>query len=74
MWIEVIHETNMDNDVKMTFDTCLVTDKNKLIREYGILVELSKFSRRVYFTHFLVRALSEVMRHVRLRIVGRKWN
>lgn len=74
MWIEVIHDTNMDNDVKMTFDTCLITDQNMLAQEYGISVMLSKHSRRVYLTHFLVRALSEVVRHVRLRFTGRKWN
>ena len=74
MWIEVIHDTNMDNDVKMTFDTCLVTNQNRLAQEYGISVMLSKHSRRVYLTHFFVRALSEVVRHIRLRFTGRKWN
>lgn len=53
MWIEVVHETNMDNDVKMTFDTCLITNKNKLIQEYGVPVILSEHSRVVYFTRFL---------------------
>lgn len=74
MWIEVVHETNMDNDVKMTFDTCLITNKNKLIQEYGVPVILSEHSRVVYFTRFLARALFEIIRHVRLRITGRKWN
>lgn len=73
-WIEVVHKSNMDNDVKMTFDTHLITDSDKLRREYGIPIQLAKNSRRIYYTHFLARAIAEVVRHVRLRFVGRKWN
>lgn len=72
-WLELVHSSNMDNDVRMTFDTHLITDMEKLNREYGIIIKLAENSRRVYYTRFLGRAFSEVFRHIRLRIFGRKW-
>lgn len=72
-WIEVVHENNMDNDIRMTFDTHLVTDCRKLRQEYGINLSLSPRSRWVFYTRFLSRTVKEVWRHIRYRIVGRKW-
>lgn len=73
-WIEVIHETNMDNDVKMTFDTKLVKDVELLKKEYGLNITLSSKSTTIFYSTFLFRAFKEVIRHIKLKIVGRKWN
>lgn len=64
----------MDNDVRMTFDTHLITDLKKLKNDFGIKLELSKNSTFIYYTAFLKRTLKEIFRHVWLKIVGRKWN
>ena len=73
-WIEVIHEANMDNDVKMTFDTKLVKDTELLKKEYGLNITLSQKSTTIFYTTFLFRAFKEVIRHIKLKIMGRKWN
>lgn len=73
-WIEVVHETNMDNDVKMTFDTRLVKNRNLLTEDYGLDIVLNENSRNLYYTTFLCRVIREVFRHIKLKIVGRKWN
>lgn len=73
-WIELVHDTNMDNDVRMTFDTHLITDLKKLKNDFGIKLELSKNSTFIYYTVFLKRTMKEIFRHVWLKIVGRKWN
>lgn len=73
-WIEVIHETNMDNDVIMTFDTKLIKDIDQLKKEYGIDIQLSKCSKNIFYSTFLYRAFKEVFRHIKLKITGRKWD
>ena len=73
-WIEVIHEANMDNDVKMTFDTKLIRDTEVLKKDYGLNITLSPQSTAIFYTTFLFRAFKEVIRHIKLKIVGRKWN
>lgn len=73
-WIEVIHETNMDNDVKMTLDTKLIKDIDQLKKEYGIDIQLSKCSKNIFYSTFLYRAFKEVFRHIKLKITGRKWD
>lgn len=72
-WAEIIHDTNMGNDIMMTFYTHLVTDRGCMRREYGTGVTMSAEPRKVFYTRFLPKACSEVVRHVRLRITGRKW-
>lgn len=72
-WIEVVHENNMDNDIRMTFDTRLITDPKKLRQEYGLSIDLSTRSRHIFYTRFLPRAIKEILRHIRYRIVSRKW-
>lgn len=73
-WVEVVHKANMDNDVRMTFKTKLVHDNNKLKNEYGLDISLSNNARRIFMTSFLWRAFKEVMRHIKQRIVPRKWD
>lgn len=73
-WIEVIHEANMDNDVKMTFDTKLIKKVDALKNEYGVDITLAKNSTVIFYTTFLLRAIKEVFRHIKLKIVGRKWD
>lgn len=73
-WVELVHDTNMDNDVRMTFDTHLITDLKKLKNDFGIHLELAKNSKFIFYTVFLKRTIKEIFRHIRLKIVGRKWN
>lgn len=72
-WIEVVHENNMDNDIRMTFDTHLITDPRKLRQEYGISIDLVTHSRYIFYIRFLPRAIKEILRHIRYRIISRKW-
>ena len=73
-WVEVVHDKNMDNDVRMTWDTHLVKNRKELGEHYGISsVVLSEKSSSIYRTRFLLHAISEVWRHVKYRLVGRKW-
>lgn len=72
-WVEVVHEKNMDNDVRMTFDTHLVRNRSELRDFYGIDIVLSEQSALIYRTRFLWHAICEVWRHVKYRFIERKW-
>lgn len=72
-WVEVVHERNMDNDVRMTFDTYLVRNRSELHDNYGVDVVLSGESAFIYRTRFLWHAIGEILRHVKYRFVERKW-
>lgn len=73
-WIEVVHETNMDNDVKMTFKTRLIRNYRLLIDDYGLNITLSNKSPRIFLTSFAWRAFNEIIRHIKLRFIPRKWD
>ena len=73
-WVEVVHQANMDNDVRMTLKTELIRDCNKLIDDYGVDLKLSKKSSRIFLTSFAWRAFMEVIRHIKQRIIPRKWD
>ena len=72
-WVEVVHEKNMDNDVRMTFNTHLIRNRSILHDDYGVNITLSEKSAFIYRTHFLWHAVSEVFRHVKYRFVERRW-
>lgn len=61
MWIEIIHEENVDNDVKMTFDTHVVTDKDLLKRDFSLNVDIDTNHRLA----FCFRALKQVWRRTK---------
>lgn len=61
MWIEIIHEENVDNDVKMTFDTHVVKDKDLLKRDFSLNVDIDTNHRLA----FCFRALKQVWRRTK---------
>lgn len=61
MWIEIIHEENVDNDVKMTFDTHVVNDKDLLKRDFSLNVDIDTNHRLA----FCFRALKQVWRRTK---------
>jgi len=73
-WVEVVHKANMDNDVKMTCNTRLIQNYDKLKKEYGIDITLSQNSGIIFLTSFVWRAIKEIIRHIKQRIIPRKWD
>ena len=61
MWVEVIHEENVDNDVKMTFDTHVVNDKHLLKSDFSLNVDIATKHRLA----FCFRALKQVWRRTK---------
>lgn len=68
MWVEVIHEENVDNDVKMTFDTHLVNDKDLLRRDFSLPMDIGMG----YRIAFACRAVGQMWRRLRNKITNRK--
>lgn len=73
-WVEVVHKANMDNDVRMTCNTHLIQNYDKLKKEYGIDIALAQNSGIIFLTSFAWRAFKEVIRHIKQRIIPRKWD
>jgi hypothetical protein len=69
MWVEVIHEGNVDNDVKMTLDTSFINDKRLLQRDFSLNVILQTGRKMAFF----VRCLKQALRRFYNRFVPRKW-
>ena len=61
MWIELIHEENVDNDVKMTLDTHVVKDKGLLRREFSLDIDIDTKHRLA----FVFRAVKQVWRRTK---------
>lgn len=61
MWIEIIHEENVDNDVKMTLDTHVVKDKHLLRHDFSLNVDIDTKHRFA----FCFRALKQVWRRTK---------
>lgn len=61
MWVEVIHEENVDNDVKMTFNTHVVKDKHLLKSDFSLNVDIATKHRLA----FCFRALKQVWRRTK---------
>lgn len=71
MWIEVIHESNIDNDVKMTFNTRLITDSLLLTRAFSLEVNLQ--NNACSRMKFYLRCIKQIMRRLHYKIIPRKW-
>ena len=56
LWIDIIHEENVDNDVKMTFDTYIVHDKNMLRRVFSLYMDIES----LHFFAFILRSLKQM--------------
>ena len=61
MWIEVIHEENVDNDVKMTPDTHRVSDEEEVKRMFGVDVKC----RSMASPAFMLRILKQIIRRAK---------
>lgn len=61
MWAEVVHQGNVDNDVKMTLQTSFVADMEILHRDFSLDVDISKGNRR----RFLWRAIGQMWRRLK---------
>lgn len=69
MWVEVIHKSNVDNDVKMTFDTSFINDKRLLTNDFALNIVLQTGKKMSFF----VRCIKQVLRRLYNRFVPRKW-
>ena len=65
-WVEVVHESNVVNEVRLTWKRRLVRDIHKLQEEYGIAITLSRHSIWIYYTGFVLRMLRQGCRRLRL--------
>lgn len=73
-WIEVVHGNNVDNDVKMTIHTTLVSDTESLAGEFGPSFVLDEHPMRL----FLCGWVPKMLRHASVRVKqklkgGRDW-
>ena len=71
MWVEVVHEENVDNDVKMTLHTKLIKKKEDLSPFCGQF-HISRHSKRIYITKFAWRRVKQLMRRGKDKLFGRK--
>ena len=69
MWIEVIHKSNVDNDVKMTLNTSFVKDKQLLRRDFSLDISLEKGKK----VKFFMRSLKQALRRLHDMVIPRKW-
>ena len=69
MWIETIHEGNIDNDVKMTIHHHLLTEKNTL-SAFGLPIQLDNTitSWNHFFFSFIPRFLTQIIRRGRNKL------
>lgn len=66
MWVEVIHEENVDNDVKMTFDTHFVNDKDLLRRDFSLPMDIGMG----HLIAFVCRAVGQMWRRLRNKFIN----
>ena len=68
MWCEVIHKDNVDNDVKMTFDTEIVRDWDIMRNEFNVdtLIQVKLFS-------FALKGIEQVFRRTKCKFIKRRW-
>ena len=68
MWCEVIHQENVDNDVKMTFDTKVVRDLKILQKEFNVDTIL-----QVCLSHFFIKVTEQIFRRFKGKFIKRQW-
>jgi len=68
MWCEVIHRSNVDNDVKMTIDTGIIRDTHTLQRDFSIDVCLQNHP-----VSFIFRSIGQIIRRTKGKFIKRKW-
>lgn len=71
MWVEVIHENNVANDVKMTLCQKPIVDRKLMQKKFYWNVELSNCGVSSYFTFILPRIAHLVFLKIRKRILNK---
>lgn len=61
MWIEVVHGENVDNDVKMTLHTRIVSDPGTLCRDFSLSLDVDTD----HVLDFSLRAIKQVLRRTK---------
>ena len=69
MWIEVIHPGNVDNDVKMTLDTCFIKDEKLLRTDFSVDVDIQTGRHLKFF----MRYFKQILRRSFNKFFPRKW-
>lgn len=73
MWIEVIHESNVDNDVKMTYYLKPILSKS-FLQDYGLNKKLNKEESIInYITRFSFRFIKQIIRRIKNKIKKRRF-
>jgi hypothetical protein len=73
MWIEVIHQSNVDNDVKMTLSQVPVFQKDYL-KNYGLplIMEGTWKTIAMFVSRFSVRFVKQVVRRAKNKMLKHK--
>lgn len=61
MWAEIIHKENIDNDVKMTFHTRVLTETSLLRQRFSLSLDVHTAHRLAFY----VRALGQIWRRTK---------
>lgn len=70
MWCEVVHQNNVDNDVKMTFDTCIIGNNKMLNEMFGIDITVDISNKLPFYR----RAVKQTYRRLCEKIHPRQWH
>ena len=73
MWMEVVHEGNVDNDVWMTLDTRLIKDVHVVDELYGCRLDWCADVKRVFITDWIPRAIRVFGVHAKHKLFGHDW-
>lgn len=65
MWMEVVHQDNVDNDVKMTLDTRLITDRPAY---WGCSLQWSDSPVKSFICQWMPRAVGQMQRRLKDKI------
>lgn len=68
MWVELIHHENVDNDVKMTLRTSIVTDRSLLRRRFSLAIDIHPAHR----ISFAQRAVGQMWRRMLIKLSLRR--
>ena len=73
MWMEVVHEGNVENDVWMTFDTRLIKDIHALDELFGCRLYCADNIKKVFIKEWIPRAIRVFGVHVKHKLFGHDW-
>lgn len=74
MWVEIIHDNNVDNDVKMTTKQHLVTNFKAYTEHYTLNFYHSNSPRLVWLTRWMPRFVHQFFRRLWHKVFGHNWN